>query len=341
MQLSRSGPEGAGRRPKGRSGVLGLTLVIFGLLLLGAVGLYYGYGIHARSRLDNLNYSVEANLVPSPEAQTQQFVPKDNTPLPQVARSDTPPSTITPPEKRPQPLKSVSVAPTASPPVQQATVQDSPVETEDVAYPVASYTSIYPGTQMHPKYWSHPLWAGTDVRQDSGLPEGFRSFSTAGVSASLAATGNAQRIRIPIINVDSGVGELEILDLGDSRAYETPKGIVGHLPKTSNPGEAGNGWFFGHLESPIRGEGNVFSKLPDIPDHLRNYVETGENPVYVNFESEDVEYLYQVIATQVVHQDDLWLFETDDAAITLVTCVPRLYYDHRLLVTAKLVGIKD
>lgn len=233
------------------------------------------------------------------------------------------------------------MAPTAIPHVQQATVQDSPVETEDAAFSVASYTSIYPGTQMHPKYWSHPLWAGTDVRQDSGLPEGFRTISAAGVSASLAGMGNAQRIRIPIINVDSGVSELSILDLGDSRAYETPNGVVGHLPKTSNPGEVGNGWFFGHLESPIRGEGNVFSKLPDIPDHLRNYVETGESPVYVNFESEDVEYLYQVIATQVVHQDDLWLFDTDDAAITLVTCVPRLYYDHRLLVTAKLVGIKD
>ena len=73
------------------------------------------------------------------------------------------------------------------------------------------------------------------------MPDGFRKFSATGVSASFAGTGNAQRIRIPIINVDSEVGELEILDLGDSRAYETPKGIVGHLPKTPNPGEMGNG----------------------------------------------------------------------------------------------------
>jgi sortase (surface protein transpeptidase) len=57
-------------------------------------------------------------------------------------------------------------------------------------------------------------------------------------------------------------------------------------------------------------------------------------------ESTTGEYLYEVIATQVMHADDLRLYETDGVYITLVTCVPRLDYSHRLLVTAKLVGVR-
>ena len=139
-----------------------------------------------------------------------------------------------------------------------------------------------------------------------------------------------------MIDVDSTVDELAIIDLGDSRAYETPKNTGGHIPETVNPGQLGNGWFFGHLESPIKGEGNVFFNLPKIPGHLKN-----GDPVYISLMTDSGEYLYQVSATQVVHADDLALYDSDQATITLVSCVPRLVYDHRLLVTAKLVGVKS
>ena len=110
---------------------------------------------------------------------------------------------------------------------------------------------------------------------------------------------------------------------------------MGHIPETPNPGEGGNGWFFGHLESPFKGEGSVFRRLPEVPELLRN-----GDPVYVRLEREDIEFLYQVTATQVVHQSELRLYGSREATITLVSCVPRLVYDHRLLVTAKLVGVK-
>ena len=51
-------------------------------------------------------------------------------------------------------------------------------------------------------------------------------------------------------------------------------------------------------------------------------------------------YLYEVYKTDVVYQDDLRLYDSDQATLTLVTCVPALTYDHRLLVTARLVGVK-
>ncbi len=195
--------------------------------------------------------------------------------------------------------------------------------------------SIYPGDKLNPKYWDKPLWAGTDPILPTGLPDGYEAVDITEVSTPLHSLAEALRIQIPIIGLDSKVEELEILDLGDSRAYETPVNIVGHIPETANPGEAGNGWFFGHLESPIRGEGNIFKDLPQIPQHLRD-----GNRVFIALESADGTYLYEVTTTDVVHQNQLRVYRSQEPTVTLVTCVPWFKYDHRLLVTAKLVGVK-
>ena len=202
---------------------------------------------------------------------------------------------------------------------------------------VYTYNAIYPGYQMHPKYWDRPWEAGADDYA-YGVVKRLDGFVSVGSTqgAPRGDSPDAAQIRIPSINVDSEIKTLEIIDIGDSRQYETPKHIVGRIPNTSNPGELGNGWLFGHLESPIRGEGNVFQRLPEIPALL-----SAGDPVYVSLLNKDGdEFLYQVSATKVVHQDDLALYDTDDSTITLVACVPRLVYDHRLLVTGKLVGIK-
>jgi LPXTG-site transpeptidase (sortase) family protein len=111
--------------------------------------------------------------------------------------------------------------------------------------------------------------------------------------------------------------------------------VVGHIPETANPGEKGSGWYFGHLESPIRGEGSVFYDLPKIPSLLRQ----GEK-VYIIVENGEDSFLYQVTETKVVPEDQLKLYDLKEPTVILVTCVPRLIYDHRLVVTAKLVGKK-
>lgn len=205
---------------------------------------------------------------------------------------------------------------------------------------LAAYQAAYADVQVHPKYWSEPLWAGADSLRGEGLPDGFTPVfaDTQLMGSGLAA--RAERIAIPAIGVESSVADLAILDLGDSKQYETPKNMVGHIPETANPGEGGNGWFFGHLESPIRGEGNVFRRLPEVPGLLRGYLETGDEPVYVFLSSQDGEFLYQVTETKVVHRDELALYDSAGATITLVTCYPRFVYDQRVVVTAKLVGVK-
>ena len=100
-------------------------------------------------------------------------------------------------------------------------------------------------------------------------------------------------------------------------------------------GAQGEGWYFGHLESPLKGEGNVFTRLPEIPKLA------GDAPIYIFLETAGRHYAYQVYVTDVVYQGDLSLTDSGKHDITLVTCTPRFYYDHRLLVTAALVGVKE
>ena len=209
--------------------------------------------------------------------------------------------------------------------------------------PPASFAALYPATRIHPKFWAQPLWASPEpylyaaADPGTGLPPGFRAASARGDALARGEGALTTRIAIPLIGVDSAISELAILDVGNSREYETPKNLVGHIPQSPNPGELGNAWYFGHLESPIRGEGSVFKRLPEIPDLLRD----GDD-VFVELDAEDGRtYLYKVSRTEVMHQDELRLYDADSAQLTLVACVPRLVYDHRIVVTAELVGVAD
>ncbi len=101
-------------------------------------------------------------------------------------------------------------------------------------------------------------------------------------------------------------------------------------------GGDGQGWYFGHLESPIRREGNVFRRLPEIAGLLKS--DAGE-PIYIFLESQDRKLVYQVYDTRVVPQEELRITESGARDSTLVTWTPRFVYDHRLLVNAALVGV--
>ena len=307
-------------------GLLGIALVATGLFLLAGVGSYYVYAAIARKNLDQLNYSIDTTAPLPGEVVRNGFVPPKVAPAGPV------------PEIASQVSSRIPVGPV---PVEEPAVRaalDTPADEKPLpSLPARSYESFYPGFQIHPKYWDQPLWAGTDSYSylDTSLPDGYQSVLGQRISPPAGVAALARRINIPLLRVDSSVSDLQILDLGNSRSYETPNNVVGHIPGTANPSETGNGWYFGHLESPIRGEGSVFRRLPEIPELLRS-----GDPVYVNIESADGEFLYQVTTTRVVHASDLQLHTADRAEITMVTCVPRLVYDHRLVVTAKLVGIK-
>lgn len=322
LNLLRLGPVRLGR-------TLGIAMVLAGAILLTLVSGYYAYTASARSQLDELNFVVaqptQADIAISPES-SQATVANPNASIAIPSDSDKP---ITNSVDAEEPAKPVIPA--------------VPANQQVSARPAESYSALYPAIYIHPKFWAQPLWAGGEpyvydpANPETTLPDGFRAVSATDDALRRGDGSQTSRIAIPLIDVDSEIQELEILNLGDSRSYETPKHLVGHIPQSPNPGERGNAWYFGHLESPIKGEGNVFHRLPEIPDLLRD----GDD-VFVELESVDGHiFLYKTTRTEVMHEDDLELYGSDTAQLTLVACVPRLIYDHRIVVTAELVGIKD
>ena len=277
----------------------GLTLVALGIVLLAAGSTYFVYSWRAHASLDNLNITASET---AGETEFNSLINQRN-----IVPGDSP-------------VTSGSGEPGSS----------LKLSTEAIAAQI-----LYPGEVLSPSSWGNPLLENDILELVTPLLEGFQPVSPDLIPA-LGTLPAPTRISILSIGVESEVQGLQILDLGDSRAYETPKNVVGHIPETAGAGEKGTAWFFGHLESPIRGEGNVFANLPQIPDLLR---QGGE--VYATVESDETTYLYRLMASEVVHQDDLAIHDTGSASISLVACVPRFVYDYRLVVTGELVGIKQ
>ena len=148
----------------------------------------------------------------------------------------------------------------------------------------------------------------------------------------------ATRIRIPALGLDSLIAELGVVRTNNKVSWETPKHVVGHIPTTANAGSGGHGWYFGHLESPIKGEGSVFRRLPEVPELLKD---EPDRPIYVFLEAGARSFAYRIYNVEVVSEEDLYITDSGTQDITLVTCTPRFVYDHRLLVTAALVGVLE
>ena len=191
-----------------------------------------------------------------------------------------------------------------------------------------------PKEAFTPDASNHPWIYDPSAFHQQVLVREFTPVGADGVSQG-SAFDAATRIMVPSVGIDSTIKELDIMELGDSRAYETPDKVVGHIPETVNPGEPGSSWFFGHTESPIQGEGSVFFNLRQIPEKLRD----GQD-VFIITDNGHREYLYRVTASQVVHQDDLSLYDTGEATIHLVACVPRWVYDYRLIISGELMAQK-
>ncbi|MSQ33875.1 MAG: sortase [Dehalococcoidia bacterium] len=141
----------------------------------------------------------------------------------------------------------------------------------------------------------------------------------------------ARQLRIPSIAVDTVVVEIRpVADEKGMLVWERPKWAAGHLAGTAKPGQGNNTVMAGHLESPIRREGNVFENLPEVRLLDSVYVDTDQ-----------ARYEYLVVQKRVVEPNDLSVLdETADATLTLITCVPKGVYSHRLIVIAKLFKVE-
>ena len=313
MPMGSNNPPGRCKALQKLPRISGALLIIPGILLI-AVGVgYYVYAAWAGSELDDLNVAT------------------------------TPPDAVSPVSTVPETGTITGALITNTPPA--SVEQHSPSNTPPLLLSADTIASqqAYPGELISPYAWGDPL-------EYEPPPSEFGEFDPVGSlqGSPAGSLTDPVRIIIPAIAVDSAVEDLEIRDLGNSRAYETPDQVVGHIPQGANPGEVGSSWYFGHLESPVAGEGNVFISLPKIPDMLRR----GEE-VYAVVESISGSYLYQLTEGLVVEADDLTLsyydlqqanpeyskLDPEGAILHLVTCVPRLVYDHRLVISGQLVGV--
>ena len=136
------------------------------------------------------------------------------------------------------------------------------------------------------------------------------------------------RISIPGIALDAPITEVHAIpDARGELIWETADHAVGFLAGTAYPGAMGNVVLAGHISSPFRGEGNVFSRLPEV--------KLGDS---VSVETEFGRFTYKVVSIRVVDPSDLSpLARTEAPQITLITCYPDLIYTERLIVTARLV----
>ena len=189
--------------------------------------------------------------------------------------------------------------------------------------------------KIHPKSWSDPDWLLPDHSDTSEHNQDnfvFRLVEDSDITVELLS-GIPGKISIPILNLTAPVENLGIVEKDGREVYETPKNLVGRIPSSPNQPDSFTGWYFGHLESPLKGEGNVFHNLPEIAEHLIN-----GNKVLISLGKPGKELVYQVTKSEVVHESDLELYDPGLENIILVTCSNRPIYDYRQLVTATLVG---
>ena len=135
-----------------------------------------------------------------------------------------------------------------------------------------------------------------------------------------------ERLQIPSIDLDSKVVPVgtKVDDRG-STLWETAAFAVGHHTGSGLPGENGNVVLSGHISSPR--EGAVFNKLPKV--------QKGDGIIV---STPDRQFLYVVVESKSVTPDAVdVLDQTDQAMVTMITCVPDGVYSHRLIVRAEAV----
>lgn len=215
----------------------------------------------------------------------------------------------------------------------QGSVPDGDTHGSVISGPLDA-AQLFPARWTNPRYWSEPEWAGSLPYGSADLPDGFVYLNSSEIIRDPGVFPAADTLQIPAIRLSTTVYGLAVYEDDGKQLWESPVDIVGHIPGTSHPGETGAGWYFGHLESPVRGEGNVFHSLPDIVQLIKH------DPVDIIIGSAAGEFLYRVIGTGFIHRDDLVLNQTSTSTVTLVASYPKLVYDHRILVTGELLAFR-
>ncbi len=149
-------------------------------------------------------------------------------------------------------------------------------------------------------------------------------------AAALGTQPPATRLSIPSLGIDARPDALSVT--GESIVnYASGINPTGQLATSANPGERGAMWFFG----PAGKGANSFGGLTKAPELLVD----GEEVLLVVGNGSQ-EYLYLGTHTDVIHSAALRLSSTDRATVHLVVPVPTGLYDHFLVLSGELVGMR-
>ena len=149
-------------------------------------------------------------------------------------------------------------------------------------------------------------------------------------AAALGTQPPATRLSVPSLGIDA---RRESLSVTGASIVNYASGInpTGQLATSANPGERGAMWFFG----PAGKGANNFGGLTKAPDLLVD----GEEVLLVVGNGSQ-EYLYLGTHTDVIHSSALRLSSTDRATVHLVVPVPTGLFDHFLVLSGELVGMR-
>lgn len=277
---------------------LALLLLGGGALLLAVAGGFFGYQAYIDER-----YEPVVTVTTPPALPSQQ----------ELAELTAPPAM---PAPQTEPAVAVAAQPADAGPAPSA----------------ETLGDVYGHWNAAPQDWANPFWAvdrDTAAFTSEFLPLSELALPEAGLAP-------ATLVRIPSIGLEATTIDLGVYTSDEGQIkYESPIYDVGIIPGHTTPGERGNTWLFGHLESPFRDEGAVFRDLPKLHDFLRR----GE-PVYVIVDSDDGSFLYQATEFRIMRAEDVTFWGSDGRTATLVCSWPRFVYDERVVVTAELVGAR-
>ncbi|MCM8749724.1 sortase [Thermomicrobiaceae bacterium CFH 74404] len=130
-------------------------------------------------------------------------------------------------------------------------------------------------------------------------------------------------LEIPRLGVSVPVQPVASVIDGGQWHWPVPADAAGHLLGSANPGEPGNIAITGHVDT--RDGPGIFARLAEL--------RPGDSVI---IRSADGEFVYQVVETFVIPEDDVSVLrQTGSEVLTLITCIPDGVYAHRLVVRAQ------
>lgn len=141
----------------------------------------------------------------------------------------------------------------------------------------------------------------------------------------------ATRLIVPNLGIDSRLDEVTVTGSSITNFASGENPAPGYARVAANPGERGAVWLFGPAGTGVRSFGGL-TRAPGILDEGKD--------VMMFLDTADRDYLYSATHSEVIPAEDLRLSSTDRATIHLVVPVPSGWYDHFLVLSGELVGVR-